>query len=111
MARKQHEPTEKTRSAVTALASVGTPQDSIAQFIGIDRKTLTKHYRDELDKAEISANMKVAQSLFKQATTGNTTAAIFWLKARAGWKDKQVIEHTGKLEIESISELMDELSH
>lgn len=110
MGRPVHEPTEKTRSEVKAFAMVGTPQDEIAKYIGVDRKTLTKHYRHELDTAMTVANAKVAQSLFQQATGGNTSAAIFWLKVRAGWQDKQMLEHSGKLEIDALSDLMDELS-
>ena len=35
------------------------------------------------------ANAKVAQSLFQMATQGkNVAAAIFWMKARAGWREK-----------------------
>ena len=95
MARQQHVPTEKSRTQVTAFAMVGTPQDDIAKYIGIDRKTLTKHYRHELDTAMIMANAQVGKSLYQQAKNGNTAAAIFWLKCRAGWVDKQSIEHTG----------------
>ncbi|MFN9969396.1 MAG: hypothetical protein ACK58T_05800, partial [Phycisphaerae bacterium] len=43
----------------------------------------------------------VAQSLFRKAT-GDTNqsvqAAIFWLKARAGWRDKSPDEIVGKKE-------------
>ena len=106
----KHEPTTETRLQVKTLASVGTPQDQIAIVVGITKNTLLKHYRKELDVAMTMANAKVAQSLFQQATAGNTSAAIFWLKCRAGWVDKQSIEHSGKLEIESLSSLMDELS-
>lgn len=108
MSRQQHKPTEKTRSEVKALASVGTAQDDIAQYIGIDRKTLTKHYRDELDRAMIGANAQVAQRLFKQ-TENNTAAAIFWLKCRAGWVDKQSIEHSVQVK-QQLGELLDEIS-
>ncbi len=92
---KKHEPTTEARSNVKALASVGTPQEQIALVIGITKNTLLKYYRKELDTAMTMANAKVAQSLFQQATSGNTSAAIFWLKCRAGWVDKQAIEHTG----------------
>ena len=94
MGRPNHEPTEKTRIEVNTLASVGTPQDEIAKYIGVDRKTLVKHYRDELDRAMIGANTQVARRLFKQTET-NTAAAIFWLKCRAGWVDTQKVEMTG----------------
>ena len=107
---KKHEPTAETRTKVNVLASVGTPQDQIALVIGISKNTLIKHYRKELDTAMTMANAQVAQSLYQQAKSGNTAAAIFWLKCRAGWVDKQQIEHTGQLEIQSLSNLMDELS-
>ena len=95
MMTKKHEPTAETRTKVNVLASVGTPQDQIALVIGISKNTLIKHYRKELDTAMTMANAQVAQSLYQQAKSGNTAAAIFWLKCRAGWVDKQSIEHSG----------------
>ena len=91
----KHEPTPETRLQVKTLASVGTPQDQIAIVVGITKNTLLKYYRKELDSAMTMANAKVAQSLFQQATAGNTAAAIFWLKCRAGWVDTQKVEMTG----------------
>jgi hypothetical protein len=59
--------------------------------------TLRKWFRDELDTATIEANARVAQTLYQQATTpGNIAATIFWLKARAGWREKHSVEVTGK---------------
>ena len=107
----KHEPTAETRAKVNALASVGTPQDQIAIVVGITKNTLLKHYRKELDAAMTMANAKVAQSLFQQATAGNTSAAIFWLKCRAGWVDKQSIEHSGQIQVkQQLNELLDEIS-
>ena len=91
----KHEPTPETRLQVKTLASVGTPQDQIAIVIGITKNTLLKYYRKELDTAMTMANATIAQTLFKQAKNGNTAAAIFWLKCRAGWVDKQTVEMTG----------------
>ena len=95
MMTKKHEPTPETRLQVKTLASVGTPQDQIAIVVGITKNTLLKYYRKELDTAMTMANAKVAQSLFQQANAGNTVAAIFWLKCRAGWVDAQKVEMTG----------------
>ena len=86
-----HEPTEATKAEVRALASMGIPHDQIATYIGIDKKTLYKYYREILDKAKIQANMKMAQCLFQQAQNGSTAAAIFWLKIQAGWREDRVI--------------------
>ena len=94
MMTKKHEPTAETRTKVNVLASVGTPQDQIALVIGISKNTLIKHYRKELDTAMTMANAQVAQSLYQQAKSGNTSAAIFWLKCRAGWVDRQAVDVT-----------------
>jgi hypothetical protein len=91
------EPTEDQRRTVRALSGYGVPQDGIAIHIGIDPKTLRKHFRDELDRGSVEATAKVAQSLFRMATEGNNVAAaIFWMKARAGWREKQEIEFSAR---------------
>ena len=89
-------PTEDQRRLVRAMAGYGVPHDDIAVVVRCSPPTLRKHFRQELDVAAIEANARVAQTLFQQATTpGNIAATIFWLKARAGWREKQVVEHSG----------------
>ena len=84
---------DEQRRTVRAMAGFGVPQEDIATFLHIDPKTLRKHFRDELDQGVTEANAKVAQSLFNMATKqNNVAAAIFWLKARAGWSERQRIE-------------------
>jgi len=74
---------------VKVMSGFGIPQTDIANQIGVDAKTLRKHFRDELDRGMTEANMRVAQSLFTMATTGgNVAAAIVWMKAQAGWREK-----------------------
>jgi len=95
--RKAFQPTDEQRKTVRAMIAYGVPQDDVAQVIGCDAKTLRKHFDHELKTAATEANAKVAQALYKQAVDqGNTTAQIFWLKTKAGWKDTSVMEHTGK---------------
>lgn len=89
--RPPHAPTERDRKTVQAMASYGVPQDEIAFVIGIDAKTLRKHYYREIMIAATVANSTVAQSLFQIATMQDHTAAKvaaakFWLECRAGWK-------------------------
>lgn len=92
----QHEPTPEQRHIVQLHATIGTPQEAIAKVIGIDPKTLRLHYRDELDLASAKANAVVGGALFNKAKAGDTTAMIFWMKTRAGWKETHGVEHTGK---------------
>ncbi len=89
-----HSPTDEQRKTVEAMSGYGIPEVDIARVLDIDPKTLRKHYRRELDTAFVHANARVAQSLFNQATAGNNVAAaIFWLKVRAGWRDRITVEN------------------
>jgi hypothetical protein len=72
------------------MAAYGIPEADIATVIGIDPKTLRRHYRRELDTGHIKANTKVAENLYRRATGESreaVTAAIFWLKTRARWRE------------------------
>ena len=85
-----YQSSEEQRRTVRAMSGFGIPQEDIATFLEIDSKTLRKHFRQELDRGSIEATTKVAQSLFRMATDGGSVAAaIFWMKARAGWREKQ----------------------
>lgn len=89
-----HVPRDEDRKLVKLASAVGVPQTMIARLVqdGIDDETLRKHYRQELDLGEAEATYAVARTLFKRATEGGElAAAIFWLKARAGWREKSEI--------------------
>lgn len=95
MPKPLHQPTEKTRKEVETLSGFGVPQDDIAVLLEISDKTLRKYYPNEIAKGIAKANARVGQTLFQQATSGNNTAAtIFWLKARAGWREKHDVDVT-----------------
>jgi hypothetical protein len=83
-----HEPTKLTTELVTLHATMGTPQSLIADLLDIDDKTLRKYYRKELDQSLAKANATIGGSLFNNAKNGNTAAQIFWMKTRAGWREK-----------------------
>ena len=93
--RPPHLPTSDTRNKVFMLSSVGTRHEDIATVLSISTDTLTKYYKEDLDKGRIEANASVAETLFKQAKEGNTTAMIFWLKSRAKWKESTQHEISG----------------
>ncbi|MGG5823765.1 hypothetical protein [Falsiroseomonas sp. HW251] len=78
------------------MAGYGVPHDDIALVVKCSPPTLRKCFRHELDTATVEANARVAQTLYQQATTpGNIAATIFWLKARAGWREKHAVEVAG----------------
>ncbi len=87
--------TPMSRRNVEALAGYGVPEVDIAGVIGIDPKTLRKHYPQELRYGHVKANAKVAENLYRKATGDgreSVIAAIFWLKTRARWKETMVNE-------------------
>lgn len=92
-----HKPSAEDRKQVEMLAGLGIPQEQICLLIqgGIDDKTLRKHYASELVSGVAKANSQVSKSLFQKATSGDTTAQIWWTKTRMGWKDTSRLEHTG----------------
>jgi hypothetical protein len=88
--RPAHVPTDDSRKLVESLSGFGIPQDEIARLVGIDPKTLRFHYADQIELGGIKATAKVAQNLFTMAckpTREGLSAAIFWLKVRAGWSE------------------------
>lgn len=91
----EHKPTNETKKIARTLSAVGITYEDIASKLEISSDTLVKYYKQELDAGRIDANAAIGQTLFQQAKNGNTSAAIFWLKTRAGWKETQVNEHAG----------------
>ena len=87
-----HAPTDAMRQTVQLHTTVGTPQETIAQILGIDAKTLRKHYRDELDLSRAKANATIGGALFNKAKGGDTAAMIFWMKTQAGWRETEAAQ-------------------
>lgn len=85
----------EVRDRVEALAAYGTPHKEIARVLRIDLEVLHTDYEEELATGRTKANSRVAEALYRTAIAGGregVTAAIFWLKARAGWKETSVHE-------------------
>ena len=87
---------------VERLASIGLTEEQIAESLGISRSTITRRKRDDdafdaaLKAGRASGVAAVTNALFEAATgeKPNTSAQIFYLKNRAGWRDKQEVEST-----------------
>ena len=113
MANNPHKPTPQTRAEVSALKSFGVPLDDISIYIGIDRKTLSKHYGQEIATAQIKADAAVAKFLYGAASgralkDGATHAdcvrsAMFWAKTRMGWRETASLELTGAAPVGSVT--------
>jgi hypothetical protein len=109
MSRKAHQPDPGLRRQVETMSAYGIPAEDISRVVGIDPKTLRKHYRDELDLGTTKANAQVAGFLFNSARNGNVSAQIFWLKTRAQWKETpSEHRHMGAFATIDVREMSDE---
>lgn len=93
------------------LARLGATDEEMMEYLGIAKDTFYQwrakfpEFSDAVKLNKEAADDRVEESLFKQATTGNVTAAIFWLKNRRGadWRDRRelsVQDHRSEQDIE-----------
>ena len=89
-------PTDAERRQVETFAGLGLPIRHIAALLreGIAADTVLKHFPVELERGKAKANAKVAQTLFQKATSGDTTAMIWWSKTQMKWSER--LELTGE---------------
>ena len=91
--------TEAQVAQVEALAAY-LSQEQIADYFGISRKTFFNICKrdDEVltryKKGKARAIVSVAQDLVQQARSGDKTAAIFYLKTQAGWRETNNLDVT-----------------
>ncbi len=82
---------------VQVLAGLGLSLADISNALSLDPKTVAAEFKAELQSGAALANISVAHVAYKMATDGeHSEMTRFWLKTRAGWVEKQIVEHTGK---------------
>ncbi len=79
---------------VEDLAAKGLTLHQIAAALSIDVRTLYNHRKkfrevgEAINRGAANGIATIANKLFEAAKNGNVTAQIFYLKARAGWRDQ-----------------------
>jgi hypothetical protein len=94
------QPTKEQRNLVTMAAAVGLRHEDIAELLRVSRSTVETHFSEELSLGTLRASLRVGNNLFKIATAdpplpGTVTAAIWWTKARMGWRSTTPAEKVG----------------
>ena len=82
---------------IEALAGYGMSVAEIASIYRLEQAMVRQTFAHELEAGEAKANARVAENLYRKATGEGreaVTAAIFWLKTRARWKERTVSEIT-----------------
>ncbi len=89
-------PTRDQRNLVKTLVSNGNGERVIAELPGVDRKTLRKHFREELRTGREHVLAMVGAAVVESAISGNVLAQKYWLATHGGpeWKEKSQIEVT-----------------
>ncbi len=115
--KKPYQPSESDRKRVEAMTGYGLTHDQIASVMDISDETLRKYFRRELDTGAALANSRVAQNLYKWATSdkpGAVPAGIFWSKTRMGWREVNRQEVSGPdgnaIKVETVAVDVAELS-
>jgi predicted transcriptional regulator len=84
------------------LAERGLTQQQIADSLGIglstlyDKKNEFEDFAEAIKRGQAKGIAHVSNNLMKNIENGNVTAQIFFLKCRAGWKETEIREVTGK---------------
>ena len=101
MAKRGRPKIEIDLAKVEALAQNGATYLEIARALGIDTETLAKRRKDQkgvqdaIDRGNAKSLLFVQNELMKRIKEGSVPAAIFFLKARGGWKETSVNEVSG----------------
>jgi len=86
-----------------SLAAQGLTSDQIASVLGMGESTLYEkqkqypEFSEAIKKGRSKGIATITNTLFNKAKSGDNTAMIFYLKNRAGWKDKVETEHSGEI--------------
>lgn len=101
---------------VEALAAQGLSDEQIAAVLGIDFKTLWRRkkrfaeFRAVMERGKALGITQVANVLFQKATVDkDVTAMIFFLKCRAKWQDRVIMDvehHVGGVSDEDLRGLL-----
>jgi len=89
--KRKVEPDDMIRRSIMGLAKMGKSYDEIADFTGVSKAFIFKHYKDDVRAAKEIANALVVENLYTQAlkdSPSSIQAGIYLTKARMGWNDK-----------------------
>jgi len=100
-----------------SLAAQGLTLEQIALVLGMGVSTLYEkkaefvEFMEAIKEGQAKGVAVITNKLFEKASDGDNTSMIFYLKNRAGWKDKTETEHTGPgggpIQTKIISEIVD----
>ena len=109
LGRPEFQPTEADRIYVRKMVFAGIPAIRIARIVGVDAKTLEKHFAHELECATDEAIVKIAEHMGEIALNGSDAAAVsagkYMLNTRGKWVETTRAENSdAKADIMTLAE-------
>lgn len=93
--------TDEIREQVRLCAGFGLTWAQISSITGISERTLHRYCSEEFDSGVAYTTGNVARTLYQTATDrtdkAHVTAAIFYLKTRARWRENHETENNKPL--------------
>ena len=121
MARPKIEITEQIIKQAESLSAQGLTMSQIANETTLyEKQAEYPKFSEAIKRGRDKGVATITNALFTKAKAGDNTAMIFYLKNRAGWKDRVETEHTGdglKVDVkigdrfQDLLEVLDELAY
>lgn len=91
LGRPEFQVTKELEHQVESLAAMGASEDSISDFLGMDRNTLEKHFSATLKNGKSRVSNRLRMMQLKKAYTGNTALLIWLGKQLLGQSEKKTV--------------------
>ena len=76
-----------TKEAIAMLTAAGVTKTAMAQILGMSTNRLNKDFAHELEYGADMLKTRIVNAIVKKALDGNMTAALFFMKAKGGWRE------------------------
>ena len=105
-------------TTVNNMCAIHCTGEEIASVIGVSYDTIERRVKSEFNmsfaeyikKHSASGKTSLRRKQYEVAMKGNTTMLVWLGKQYLGQTDKQVTENTSRIEVSTLSDLMDELA-
>ncbi len=81
------------------LASIDCSYEEMASILKCNPSTLTRNFAQVIEKSRALGRASLKRKQFELAMSGNVTMLIWLGKVRLGQKERQVVEHSGAVEM------------
>ncbi len=101
MSKRVGRPTVKIdEGQLEKLAAIDCSFEEMASIVGCSVRTLHRNFDTVIEKGRAHGRASLKRKQFELAMSGNATMLIWLGKVRLGQKERQVVEHSGSVEVD-----------